>query len=716
MNSWLVRIACWFDPVRDLVWVLKPTRFSLLALAVVLGVMVGSDQIQDELVAVGEDAPILYRSGIYAALCWWAFASFYWARFVLDFDQRPVPPETGPSVVPGRQAARIGWLVKQVPRIIGTAAFVVAFIGFLVAGLCADALAALVVGGIFCTIFMWRRRPLLNRLSARLDPRSKRWAAYFAIPDQPGRRLHSWRDIPANTWVFLVINALISIALLLGTIFYPVVTARQFGTIDVMLLGTASWVVAGSVLVLFGEWTRIPVLTLIAVYLLLISPLNDNHQVRPFNRVPAPRLGIDDAFKRWNAAGKMHAELDGTPARTPVIVVATEGGGVRAAYWTAVLLAQLQEDLPNFRDHLFAISGVSGGSLGAAVFDQLLGIDRSAADCKPASRFAGSAAASPSGQKPPPLVECARDVLSHDFLAPTIGAFLYPDLVQRFLPFPLLPDRAKAIESAWETGWDKSVPSPYAGAFAKPFAPFLADAGAARRPVLLLNGTSVNTGQRLITSNIAIDDISFPDAIDFLDRFKGTLRVSTAANNSARFPYIAPGGAYCGKDCGRDYVVDGGYFENFGAATAEDLIEHIERKQPDAKRAWLVIAISSDPDLGDYPYDEFAGECPHRDAVPKPLRFASELTIPPVGLYRTRAARGGYATKILRHRVTEDLHGAYIAFRLSRLPHEAGPPLGWALSDAARRSIDADLTGCPARKARDRLKSILNGSWSPPAK
>ncbi|HEV2336172.1 MAG TPA: hypothetical protein VGS13_11785, partial [Stellaceae bacterium] len=346
------------------------------------------------------------------------------------------------------------------------------------------------------------------------------------------------------------------------------------------------------------------------------------------------------------------------------------------------------------------------------VFDQLLGLDPSTVNCTAASRFDGGTA-SASGPNAPPLVKCAREVLSHDFLAPTIGALLYPDLVQRFLPFPLLPDRAAAIEKAFETGWDKSVPAAYAGSFAKPFAPFRANAGAPRRPVLLLNGTSVNTGQRLITSNIGVDDVSFPDAIDFLDAFKGTLRVSTAANNAARFPYIEPGGAYCGKNCGRDYVVDGGYFENFGAATAEDLIEHIERVSPDPKRVWIVIAISSDPDLGDYKYDEFARECYRPGAAPTPLRVAAELTIPPIGLYRTRTARGGYATKTLRHRVTEDLHGAYIAFRMTRPANEAGPPLGWALSDQARMSIDADLTRCPNEKARARVKTILEGSWSP---
>ena len=56
----------------------------------------------------------------------------------------------------------------------------------------------------------------------------------------------------------------------------------------------------------------------------------------------------------------------------PLYIVATEGGGIRAAYWTAAVLGEIQDKNPNFAAHLFAISGVSGGSLGAAVFEALL--------------------------------------------------------------------------------------------------------------------------------------------------------------------------------------------------------------------------------------------------------------------------------------------------------------------------------------------------------
>ncbi len=49
-----------------------------------------------------------------------------------------------------------------------------------------------------------------------------------------------------------------------------------------------------------------------------------------------------------------------------LIVVAASGGGILAAGWTTKVLAELHNDYPNFRRELRLISGVSGGSVGAA--------------------------------------------------------------------------------------------------------------------------------------------------------------------------------------------------------------------------------------------------------------------------------------------------------------------------------------------------------------
>src|SRR5262249_39717770 len=55
----------------------------------------------------------------------------------------------------------------------------------------------------------------------------------------------------------------------------------------------------------------------------------------------------------------------------PVYIVAAEGGGMYAGYHVASFLGRMQDFCPNFAEHTFAVSSVSGGSLGAGVFATL---------------------------------------------------------------------------------------------------------------------------------------------------------------------------------------------------------------------------------------------------------------------------------------------------------------------------------------------------------
>jgi 6-phosphogluconolactonase/glucosamine-6-phosphate isomerase/deaminase len=54
-----------------------------------------------------------------------------------------------------------------------------------------------------------------------------------------------------------------------------------------------------------------------------------------------------------------------------VFVVSAAGGGIYAASIAALFLARMQDECPTFAQHVFAISSVSGGSLGAGIFNSL---------------------------------------------------------------------------------------------------------------------------------------------------------------------------------------------------------------------------------------------------------------------------------------------------------------------------------------------------------
>jgi hypothetical protein len=81
----------------------------------------------------------------------------------------------------------------------------------------------------------------------------------------------------------------------------------------------------------------------------------------------------------------------------------------------------------------------------------------------------------------------------------------------------------------------------------------------------------------------------------YRDKTLDDVRLSTAAHNSARFPLISPPGTV--RNGGQqvvDRIVDGGYFENYGAISASELALALRALHPELVP--LVIVISNDPD------------------------------------------------------------------------------------------------------------------------
>ncbi len=178
-------------------------------------------------------------------------------------------------------------------------------------------------------------------------------------------------------------------------------------------------------------------------------------------------------------------------SRYPVYIVAAEGGGISAAYHVAAVLARLQDRCPNFAQHVFAISSVSGGSLGAAVFG---GLSEAMAQNAPPTEC----------QRHPASKEFERltdDLLAEDHLSPLIWGLLFPDFLQRFFPFEIPSlDRARWLERSFEFSWRHFVPSFY---FEQPFLKRYRPGNAV--PALFMNTTEVGTGQRIVLTGYELD-------------------------------------------------------------------------------------------------------------------------------------------------------------------------------------------------------------------
>ena len=229
------------------------------------------------------------------------------------------------------------------------------------------------------------------------------------------------------------------------------------------------------------------------------------------------------------ASGKPGAVHDEQPAGTrPVLVmVAAAGGGIRASFWTSLLLSRLAVQVPDFRRQLFLASSVSGGSLGFGVFGALL------RDRPPACKVG--------------LEPCAAAFHKSDFLAPILAAMLSRSV----LPFPT-PPASNVLEYAWEQTWqrilapdaadrpeaaDSAAHQPAPGSFAMGFDKLWSGPG--WLPALLLKTTSATGGDRIPVSNLRTADRLRPigpctaNIAEHLD-----LTLSTAVNASARFPFL----------------------------------------------------------------------------------------------------------------------------------------------------------------------------------
>ena len=290
-----------------------------------------------------------------------------------------------------------------------------------------------------------------------------------------------------------------------------------------------------------------------------------------FAASPERRMTVQEAAEAWYEQARIaHGDHEGEPI--PMLIVATAGGGIRAAYWTATVLQRLEKDLENsggLAPYLFAISGVSGGSVGASV-------------------YAASLAARAEGVAPAPQ---ATEFLAEDFLAPALATWIFVDTPSNILPNLGQGDRGAALEQSFEHASK--------GLLTRPFLSFFPDATTAVkrwRPILLLNATHEETGRRIIAGHIKIERDVFVDSLDELHMLGTDVRASTAAHNSARFTYVSPAGDL---GHGKGSLIDGGYFENYGALSALELARAarvaLKDKMPSVKL--VILMISSDPGL-----------------------------------------------------------------------------------------------------------------------
>jgi hypothetical protein len=195
--------------------------------------------------------------------------------------------------------------------------------------------------------------------------------------------------------------------------------------------------------------------------------------------------------------------------------------------------------------------------------------------------------------------------------------------------------------------------------------------------------------------------------------------------NSARFTYISPAGRFKSGDGDQKddrQVIDGGYFENYGARTAAEISAKITEAAAHLELPIvpIVVIVSNDADAlrsGAEPFEgnrhrppileEAAVSCAQSDNAeadvslldPETARkrnkdqaqssFTGELIAPFMGLYATRGAHGQDALHTLRraHCADPSLPRLFhLAVPLPKLGIEAAP-MNWVLNPIVARFL-----------------------------
>lgn len=717
LNNWVfATIDKIWEFIKDIGSILKPCRFSIILLIAVSAFLILADQGQDVLRALTErqSSSFLQIIWFFLALLLWAINTWYWARVMLRFNFRKNERFTAECepLTPEQEKRRIK-IRRYLPRFLGTFAFLITALAFYkTSGSSSSApLYFIVACLVFAAVFLLattKRIPMLQFVYKQVSARSfanKTWikpivsSISMDAGDQPYKETYkNLTDVSPATWAMLGILAFISITLFL-TFTLSANSAASLGTAAIVLTAAASWISFGSGLVYFGSKNSFPIMTLFLLAAVLFSLWNDNHEIRYLEKKE-----LSNRSTLTNNANQWFANLNDIRTETntkqiPYFIVAAEGGGIRAAYWTALVLSAFQDSNPNFSKHVYAISGVSGGSLGAATFAAVLHewSKQQVSDTQEKPDVKCNYDNQTTGLDKASTQLCTTAVLANDFLSPTVAYMLYPDLLQRFLPFSVpVFDRSRALEGSWESAWEKVFPGNDAKnetLFNQSFLDLWKIQNNSHHnliPNLFLNATWVETGKRVITSNIKIDADTFSDSKDFFSVLNKEVRLSTAVHNSARFTYVSPAGTVQPPQQKEawGHLVDGGYFENSGATTAYDILTAINDKG-NVKKVFkpVVIVITNDPKVKE-PCDmtkNIENHPSNKGCTPR--KFMNELYSPIATMIQTRNARGSYARAEVKNYL--DKKGLYLEIGLCK---DKGPlPLGWTLSDDAKLNMEGQL-------------------------
>ncbi|MFM9909957.1 MAG: hypothetical protein ACKVOW_11435 [Chitinophagaceae bacterium] len=461
----------------------------------------------------------------------------------------------------------------------------------------------------------------------------------------------------------------------LGSFFYAWITARSVPSLEgkpglIILCGLIFYSLVGLLMDYISNWLKFPFFWFLLLLMLFISlPYNNNHAILATVNQENAALQINNRkqdsnyFKEWLEQKWKSNQLINNGDTIPVFIMAAEGGGIRACYWTEQVLKQLHLLYPELYNNTFAVTGASGGTVGLSFFYNYI-YQQSKNDITVLNKKEFYAS--------------LDTIAASDFLSGVTYGFLFPDLLQRAIPWPIASfDRAKFLNNAFSGSFRKHTgngDNDTKTILDQSVLISSQESNAFNFPVILYNSLFVEQGQKAIFSPYKLSEIYYKDVLDIFDSTRVLVPVTEAMVSSARFPIITPPGLMQKADGTKlGHLVDGGYFENTAIQTAQ-------------QTAIMIKRISSRLNLGG------------KKVVPYiiALKYGSgtKKAVDALGAgYETAPIKGGINTlfrwidgaNAITTTLDKDLNS--IEFRLPKYKGDI-IPLGWYLSNPSRKLIE----------------------------
>lgn len=541
---------------------------------------------------------------------------------------------------------------------------------------------------LFLVLVSRRRTALrLGRRSSLQEPNHFRERSKFLQRSVKHRLGRSEGTPSRERWLEIIalFSMTIVTGIFLGVFIGPFEVSARISLAKFLIFTLGAWVFVVSYLAGLSYRIRAPAVLITLGLLTLIATLSPRfHDATTYalpEDAPARRdrqLDLHVAIERWAKAN--HCKLGSEEERCPSPIILTgQGGASRASFFTVSVVGHLIDRSRAagfvgrpFDQQLFAMSTVSGSSHGAVSIRAALLDARLARG--PASTASKETVADPQRLPhfaPPcpepdtkadafwfgvgersearsqakelrPWRSCLQRLTGGDYLSPVFVGLTFRDwtsVKHNFVgPQPWWRDRTALLEEAWERHYRSVVERPGAQASFTPLGlkrffgyPFReTDRESGWTPLLFLNGTSAETGRRIIVSDLRpwrcmpSPDAGgkeraplplFPESFDLYEvlgsscriakvdpactvggtvqaDYAPEIRLSNGAAMSARFPVISPAGVLRNRDdVPADRIVDGGYYENDGLVTGADIAKALIAVglRP------VIVRVSNDP-------------------------------------------------------------------------------------------------------------------------